>query len=139
MIVIDTNVLSEFMRPAPATAVVRWLQDPGDAPLVTTAISVGEILFDLERLPAGRRREHLRERFVEFVEPAVGLSVLSYDDAAARAFGMIAAQRERAGLAVHNSDVMIAAIAHLHGARLATRNTRDFVATGVEVVNPWER
>ena len=136
MIVVDTNVLSEFMRPAPSGAVVRWLQDPGDAPLVTTAISVGEILFGLERLPAGRRRDHLRERFVE---PGLGLFVLSYDDAAARAFGLIAARRERAGLAVHNSDVMIAAIAHLHGARLATRNTRDFESTGVELVNPWER
>ena len=139
MIVVDTNVLSEFMRPAPSGAVVRWLQDPGDAPLVITAISVGEILFGVERLPAGRRRDHLRERFVEIVEPGLGLFVLSNDDAAARAFGLIAARREGAGLAVHNSDVIIAAIAHLHGAHLATRNTRDFESTGVELVNPWER
>ena len=137
MIVVDTNVVSEFMRPAPATALVRWLQDPGDAPLVTTAISIGEILFGLERLPAGRRRDHLRERFVGVVEPGIGLTVLPYDDAAARAFATIAAQREQAGLAVHNADVMIAAIAHVHGASIATRNTRDFELAGVELVNPW--
>ncbi len=137
MYLIDTNVLSEFMRPEPAPAVIRWLEDPGDEPLAITAITVGEILFGLERLPAGRRRDDLRERFVAVVEPGTGLSVLAYDDAAARAYGEIAAQRERAGLAIHNADLMIAAIAHLHAARVATRNTKDFDATGVVVVDPW--
>ena len=69
----------------------------------------------------------------------MGLSVLPYDDSAARMYGEIAARRERAGLAVHNSDLMIAAIAHVHGAGIATCNTRDFESTGVELVNPWER
>ena len=74
---------------------------------------------------------------MEVIEPGMGLSVLSSDDAAARAFGKVAAQRVHAGLAVYASDVMIAAIAHLHGTCVATRNTRVFDATGVELVNPW--
>ena len=137
MIIIDTNVLSELMRPEPAQTVVAWLQDSGDAPLATTAVTVGEILFGLERLAAGRRRDDLQDRFARLVNSEDGLAVLSYDDTAARAFGEIAAQREHAGLAIHGDDLMIAATALRHGASVATRNTRDFAATGVELINPW--
>ena len=137
MIIIDTNVLSELMRPEPAQTVVAWLQDSGDAPLATTAVTVGEIIFGLERLASGRRRDDLQDRFARFVSSEDGLPVLAYDEAAARVFGEIAAHRERAGLAIHGNDLMIAATALRHGASVATRNTGDFAATGVELLNPW--
>ena len=136
MIVLDTNVVSELMRPAPDTAVVILLGRQARGSLVTTAITVAEIRFGLARLPDGRRAAELRQLADEVLGAFPG-QVLPFDAAAATLYGDIAAARERGGRPVDALDARIAAICRTHSARLATRNTRDFVGTGVELLDPW--
>jgi predicted nucleic acid-binding protein len=136
VIVIDTNVLSEIMRPQPEPAVVNWLRSHDERDLYTTSISVAEILYGLERLPSGRRRQQLataaRRLFEAFAE-----QVLPFDASAASEYAVIAHARERAGTFISGFDAQIAAICRIHRATLATRNVGDFEATGVDVVSPW--
>lgn len=133
MIVLDTNVLSEPLRPHPESAVLDWLADHTDASI--TAITVGELLVGVSRLPPGARRDSLAAA----VDRAIGeAEVLAYDDVAAPAYARIQDHRRNAGRPLAVEDGMIAAICLAHGAALATRNTRDFEGLGVELVNPWE-
>lgn len=137
MIVVDTNVASELMRPAPDVRVVRWVQATRPGDLWTTAVTVAEILVGITRLPEGRRRDILdgaaRDVFAAFDD-----RVLSFDAAAAPFHAEVVVARERSGTPIGGFDAQIAAVCRLHGAALATRNTRDFVDTGVEVVDPWQ-
>ena len=136
MIVLDTNVVSELMRPSPATAVVAWLGQQARGSLTTTAVTVAEIGFGLARLPAGRRATQLQQVAVDVLAAFPG-QVLAFDAAAAALYGEIAAARERAGNLVDALDAQIAAICRSCAATLATRNTKDFVDTGVELLDPW--
>jgi predicted nucleic acid-binding protein len=137
VIVVDTNVVSELMRPAPDVAVVTWVRQQSRGSLATTAITVAEIRFGLARLPEGRRATQLRW-LADDVLAAFPAQVLAFDAAAAAAYGAIAAARERAGHPIDALDGQIAAICRSHGAPLATRNTKDFVQTGVELIDPWQ-
>jgi len=136
VIIIDTNVLSEIMRPEPEPAVISWLQSQAGPDLYTTSISVAEILFGLERLPTGRRREQLAAAARALFE-AFDQQVLPFDVPAASEYATIAYAKERAGAPISGFDAQIAAICRTHRASLATRNVKDFEATGVELVNPW--
>ncbi|WP_448627721.1 PIN domain-containing protein [Geodermatophilus sp. URMC 64] len=136
MIVVDTNVVSELMRPSPAPPVVAWLRGQAPGSLATTAITLAEIGFGLARLPEGRRAAELRQ-LAEDVLDAFPAQVFPFDTAAARAYGDIAEARERAGHPIAALDAQIAAICLVRRARLATRNARDFAGTGVELVDPW--
>ena len=138
MIVLDTNVVSELMRPAPSEAVLRWISGHPTALLFTTTITQAEILFGLALLPEGRRRGGLvsaAERM--FAEDFAG-RVLPFDGAAAQAFAHIAAARRQKGRPTGALDAQIAAIAHSRGASLATRNVADFLDCGPVIINPWE-
>lgn len=134
MIVLDTNVTSELMRPSPATAVVAWVH--GARELHTTSVTLAELLYGIERLPTGRRRELLaataREVFSAFTD-----RVLAFDAAAAAEYAELVVARERAGTPIDGFDAQIAAICRTHAATLATRNVTDFHGTGVNVVDPW--
>lgn len=136
MIVLDTNVVSELMRPSPAPEVVGWVRRQATDELRTTAISVAEIAYGIERLPDGRRRQLLRrtadEVFENFDE-----QVLPFDNPAALRYGQIVSARERIGRPIDGFDAQIAAICRAHGAALATRNGNDFEHTGVAVLDPW--
>ncbi len=134
MIVLDTNVVSELMKPTPDAAVQDWLMRMGDTPLSTTAVTISEIEFGLRRLPDGRRREALHQRFEAFAD---ALTVLSLDEWAARETGRLRALRATAGLTSHPSDMMIAGIVSVAGAILATRNTRDFAGLPIQILDPW--
>jgi len=137
MIVLDTNVLSELMKPGPDQAVKDWLAGTGNDLLVTTAITISEIEYGLGKLPEGRRRRDLEERFAALSSPRFDFSVLPLDDTAARIAGRLRCERESQGLAAQPADMMIAAIAKVAGAALATRNIKDFTGTGIELVDPW--
>jgi toxin FitB len=136
VIVLDTNVVSELMRPFPNTAVVTWVSQQVRGSLVTTAITVAEIRFGLARLPHGRRATELRQLADEVLGAFPG-QVLPFDTAAATLYGDIAAARERGGRPIDALDAQIAGISRAHSTSLATRNTRDFVDTGVELLDPW--
>jgi predicted nucleic acid-binding protein len=134
VIVLDTNVVSELMKPGPDLPVRDWLTQVGDEPFATTAVTVAEIEFGLRRLPPGRRRDDLQSRFETF---AAALTVLPLDDLAARETGRFRAMRAAAGLSCPPSDMMIAGIAAVAGAVLATRNIRDFEGLPIRLVDPW--
>lgn len=136
MIVLDTNVVSELMRPSPAAEVVAWLRRQDLGSLTTTAVNVAEIRFGLARLRAGRRVAQLR-RLVDDLLSTFPDQVLPFDGTAASVYGDLAAARERAGQPISALDAQVAAICLSHQARLATRNTRDFEHTGVELLDPW--
>lgn len=134
MIVLDTNVISELMKPAPDPAVRDWLMALVDTPLATTAVTVAEIEYGLRRLPDGRRRTELYARVETLIDALV---VLPLDELSGRESGLLRALREAAGWSTAPSDMMIAGVTAVAGAALATRNVRDFRGLPIEVINPW--
>ena len=137
MILLDTNVLSELMKPAPESAVVRWLAEQPVLALFTTAITQAEILYGIELLPKGKRRAALISAVEVMFEDDFAGRVLPFDSEAARIFPRIAAARRVTGKPVRQFDAQIAAIARSRGAAIATRNTDDFEDCGIVIVNPW--
>lgn len=137
MIVLDTNVLSEALKPAPAGTVLRWLAAQAPAAVFTTTITLAEILYGLEVLPVGKRRLQLLTAVEKMFAEQFDGRILSFDEEAARLFASIAASRAAAGRPISQSDAMIAAIARSHHAAVATRNTTDFERCGIRVVDPW--
>lgn len=139
MILLDTNVVSELMQRTPESVVIRWLDNQPAESIWTTAITVFEVRTGLELLPAGRRRRQLELAFDELLAEDLQGRVQSFDQAAALAAGMIAANRQRAGRRVEVRDVQIAGIVSARKATLATRNVRHFQGLRIDLVNPWAR
>jgi toxin FitB len=136
-ILLDTNVVSELMKPQPDIAVKHWFSQLEDTALVTTSITVAEITFGLAKLPAGARRSRLQASFTSWVGAMGVLPVLAFDDVASRAAGDVRAFRHQNGLATTFADSAIAGIALSTQSLLATRNVRDFEGFGLEVIDPW--
>lgn len=137
MIVLDTNVVSELMRPAPDPKVLAWLDAQASDALWLTSVNVAELLFGLTRLPDGARKRGLLASFANMLEVDFDRRVLAFDLRAATVFAEMAANRERAGKHVGLADGQIAAICLEQGATLATRNVRHFSDVGLALVNPW--
>src|ERR1700723_2146277 len=137
MIVLDTNVLSDLMRPKPSSRVVVWVAKQRSTEFFTTSITEAEIFYGIELLPKGKRRDGLLAAAeAMFAEDLAG-RIFGFDSDAARVFSKIAAQRRALGKPITHADAQIAAIAHARGARLATRNVADFDDCGLDVVDPW--
>jgi len=137
MILRDTNVVSELMRPAADPKVRSWFGGLGAAPLATSAVTIAEVVFGLDRLPEGKRRSDLLERFDALIFGPPNLPVLGLDEQAGRLAGEFRALRGSLGLVSSPSDMMIAGVAMANGASLATRNVDDFSGLPISVVNPW--
>ncbi|MFC7621908.1 type II toxin-antitoxin system VapC family toxin [Microlunatus sp. GCM10028923] len=136
MIILDTNVVSELMKPIPDLGVAEWVRREQRQFYVTT-ITVAEVFYGLERLPAGRRRRHLEETAEDLFEDFAEF-ILPFDFAAGRGYGRLVATREARGRPISTEDAQIAAICLTAGMACATRNTGDFEGIGVELINPWE-
>jgi predicted nucleic acid-binding protein len=137
MWILDTNVVSELVAMKPSAAVVARVRALAENAVFTTAISEAEIFYGIERLPMGRRRDHLRAAMeATFSEDFAG-RVLPFNSAAARIYGRLLAERRTVGRPMSQSDVQIAAIAIEHNATLVTRNTRDFANSDIALLNPW--
>lgn len=138
MIVLDTNVISEAFRPSPEARVIGWLASlTGDVAI--TSVTLAELLAGVRRLPDGRRKTELTKHIDAALGPYRGSrSVLPFDEAAAECYADVLAAREAAGARISTADAQIAAICLAHGATCATRNVKDFVHTGVELVDPWK-
>jgi predicted nucleic acid-binding protein len=119
MIVLDTNVVSEPLRPAPDQRVLDWINRQQPQTLFLTTVNVAELLAGIEKMPVGRRRSDLHDR------------------RAAEIFALVSTQAQVAGNQMDFADAAIAAIASAHGFDVATRNVRDFRDTGVAVIDPW--
>jgi len=137
MIVLDTNVLSETLRPVPEPSVLDWLANQPRASLFITTITRGEILYGIRLLSDGKRRRGLWDAAKKIFDEDFADQVLSFDGDAADMYAEIAASRRTAGKPISQFDAMIVAMARSRGAGLATRNVKDFENCGVDVVNPW--
>lgn len=137
MIVLDTNVISEPLRPAPADAVRRWLNAQAPGSLYTTTINVAELLAGIAVMPQGKRRRELDIAMRASLSRLFPNRVLPFDGAAAEAYALIAESSRDAGLPVPHDDALIAAIARAHGFAVATRNTSNFEGAGVNLIDPW--
>ncbi len=138
MTIVDTNVISELMRPEPDLRVATWTRLQPYGELFTTSVSEGELRYGIAILPAGRRRRHLASMADEFFRATFTGRILAFDRAAAAAFSEIGARRREAGNPIGSLDCQIAAIAKTHGAALATRDAEDFRECGVSVIDPWK-
>ncbi|MBY0563055.1 MAG: PIN domain-containing protein [Hyphomonadaceae bacterium] len=135
MIVVDTNVLSELMRPAPAPAVVDWLRRNAKLLLLPT-VAIGELRYGVARLAAGKRKLSLTQALDALVDRFAD-AILAYDLQAADCCGDILAEAESAGRPMALADAQIAAIARVARAELATRNASDFATTRLVLIDPW--
>jgi toxin FitB len=138
LIVLDTNVLSEMMRPAPDATVAAWISARPASSLFTTTVTQAEILYGLALLPSTRRRKRLEAAVSEIFATDLAGRVLPFDQAAARSYAEIAAARRKAGRPLAQFDAQIAAIARSRGADVATRNVTDFEGCGIDVTDPWQ-
>jgi len=136
MIILDTNVVSELMRPDPAPVVASWVRERDRRELRTTVITVAEVRYGIARLPDGRRKQVLLDAADE-IFATFDDQVLPVDEAAAEHYAAIASRRDRAGKPISGFDALIAAVCRAHGAVLATRNVPDFDGIGIEVIDPW--
>ncbi|MGH3764728.1 MAG: type II toxin-antitoxin system VapC family toxin [Pseudonocardiaceae bacterium] len=137
MIVLDTNVLSELTRQAPDAAVLAWLDSLPTAEVATTAVTAAELLYGVARLPAGRRNRALAEAVHALINDDFRGRVEPFDTHAAAQYAIVVTVREKLGRPITVADAQIAAICRSRDTVLATRNTRDFEDTDIELVNPW--
>ena len=137
MIVLDTNVVSELMRPDPDVSVVNWVAGQAAPNLYLSTISEAELRYGVEILPAGERRNRLLDEVDGMLQEDFAGRILPFDSAAAQAYALIAAARRAAGHPINHADCQIAAIARCRRASVATRNVDDFEGSGIAVINPW--
>ncbi len=136
---LDTNVLSELMRPQPDAAVLAWVSQQPTASLCTSAITVAEIEAGLALMPTGQRQRALQAAATAMFEQDFAGRLWAFDAQAAHGYARVKAQRQLAGRPMGHADAQIAALALLHEATLVTRNVSDFSGIeGLKVLNPWE-
>ncbi|TCT04630.1 type II toxin-antitoxin system VapC family toxin [Aquabacter spiritensis] len=136
MILLDTSVISEAMKPAPDEAVRAWLDEQAAETLCLSSVTIAELSFGIGALPAGKRKDRLTEA-LDGVMDLFADRVLPFDIAAARRYADLAVKARAAGKGFPTPDGYIAAIAAARGFTVATRDTSAFDAAGVAVINPW--
>jgi toxin FitB len=136
MIILDTNVVSEPLKPNPDTTMLTWLDRQSPETLYLTSITLAELNAGIEILPVGKRRKALQEATTEVVAQ-FGRRILSFDQESAHAFGRVFASTQAVGNPIHFGDCAIAAITSSRGFALATRNVRDYKGAGIKLIDPW--
>jgi predicted nucleic acid-binding protein len=137
MIVLDTNVVSEALKPGGDKTVIAWLDNQTAETLYLTATSLSELLLGIAIRPDGRRKNDISAALDALIAKLFGPRVLPYDHDAAIAYSDLVSAARRAGKAVAMADGQIGAIAHVHGFAVATRDTAPFQALGVAIIDPW--
>lgn len=137
MIILDTNVISEPLRQAPESRVIKWIDAQALETLYLSAITVAELRFGMASLSAGKRRDRLQESLEKQILPLFSGRVLPFDMSASQAYSEMMVKARAAGLAIGIADGYIAATAAANGMMVATRDVSPFAAAGVDVINPW--
>ncbi|APW43086.1 type II toxin-antitoxin system VapC family toxin [Rhodoferax saidenbachensis] len=137
MIILDTNVVSEPLKPEPDPAVLDWLNAQAPETLYITSINLAELLAGVEVLPPGRRRDALGHALLQEVTALFDRRVLSFDAKAAEFFAKTYASAQAQGNPIGFADCAIAAIAKANGFAIATRNVRDFKGADIDVIDSW--
>ena len=138
MIVLDTNVISELLRPAPDSSVVGWLDQQSAADVLLTAITAAELRAAVALLPSGRRLETIGSSIERLLAVSFSRLVLAFDVESTPAYARIVASRRKSGRPVSTADAQIAAICLTRGATLATRNVKDFDGMDLPLIDPWQ-
>jgi toxin FitB len=138
VIVLDTNIISEVMRPQPSSAVLAWLNQQHNPHLFITSVSIAEIGYGLRVLADGQRRRILQNRFEQFIAQGFEFRMLNFDKSAADTYAEIMGYRKELGSPMSFPDAQIAAITRSNHFNLATRNIKDFENCGLELINPFD-
>jgi predicted nucleic acid-binding protein len=138
MIILNTNVISESLRPRCNEAVTGWLDAQVAESLYITAINSAELWAGIAVMPDGARKSALESTLDDLLDRLFGTRQLDFDHRAARAYAELTRRTVSAGTPLPLADGLIAAIAHAKGFTVATRDVEPFQAAGIEVINPWE-
>jgi toxin FitB len=137
VIVLDTNIVSELMRPKPDVRVADWLNGLARQEVWITAISIFELRFGIELHAKGRRRSQLEDSLARILDVGFRGRILDFDETAAKAAALLAARQRSIGRSKDVRDTFIAGIVFAHRADFATRNVRHFQDLGIDVIDPW--
>jgi hypothetical protein len=138
MILLDTNIISEFMRPSPQPQVMQWLHQQTLTDLFISSVAITEVMYGLNRLPEGKRKQNLLLQFQQLLNQAFKQRILNFGYDEAMVSAQLRTLRAEQGNELHFADAQIAAIAHVRSFSVATRNIKDFLDCGVKLINPFE-
>ena len=138
MILLDTNIISELMKPNPSSDVITWMDQQEAVQLFISTVTVAEISYGISILPNGNRRRLLETAFGNAIIHAFEYRILSFDEAAAYAYAKIMSQRKKLGKPMSVPDGQIAAIASANRFAVATRDLDDFSNCWIDLINPFE-
>jgi predicted nucleic acid-binding protein len=134
---LDTNVVSEWVKPQPNPGVVSWLSEADEDGVFISVMTLAELRYGIERMPAGNRRKRLDDWLCNALPIRFEHRILPIDGATADAWGKLMARRQAAGRPMSVADAFIAATVEVHGLTLVTRNAADFESTLKGIINPW--
>jgi predicted nucleic acid-binding protein len=137
MIILDTNVISEAMKPEPASVVIGWLDAQAAKTLFLSSVTVAELMFGIGALPDGRRKQNLATMLDGLLALFDG-KILAFDINAARHYADLAVTARNTGKGFPTPDGYIAAIAAAHGFAVATRDVSAYKAAGLSIIDPWQ-
>lgn len=138
MIILDTNVVSETLRPSPHYNVIKWLNEKDNDELYLSAIVVAELFSGVACMPDGKRQLELKHKLTEAMQIRFDEQILPFDALCAMRYGELMGRNQRLGRAMSTPDTQIAATCLHYGATLATRNTKEFAHCGIELIDPWQ-
>ncbi|MCI0429414.1 MAG: type II toxin-antitoxin system VapC family toxin [Rhodospirillales bacterium] len=136
---LDTNIVSEWVKPRPDPGVVAWLADVDEDRVFISVVTLAELGHGVARMDDGARRRRIDEWLRQELPARFEGRVLFIDDAVADAWGRVVARGEELGRRIGPMDAFIAATAQVHGLTVVTRNTADFKSSVEAVVNPWSQ
>ncbi len=134
---IDTNVISEFAKPAPSSQVLLWFETADPNSLFASVVTLGEIRLGIEDMPLGQRRTDLEHWLLEGLPGWFGSNLLPVSKAIADQWGRLTVRAKRNGMALAIIDGLLAATALEHDLSVVTRNVKDFDGLGISIINPW--
>jgi hypothetical protein len=138
MIILDTNVISETLRPNPHYNVLTWLNEKDNDDLYLSAVVLAELFSGVACMPDGKRKRELRFKLAEAVQIRFDEQTLPFDTLCAMQYAELIGKNQRQGRLMSMADTQIAATCLHYGAALATRNTKDFIHCGIELIDPWQ-
>ncbi|TFZ48399.1 type II toxin-antitoxin system VapC family toxin [Serratia proteamaculans] len=138
MIILDTNVISETLRPNPHYNVLTWLNEKDNDDLYLSAVVLAELFSGVACMPDGKRKREFRFKLAEAVQIRFDEQTLPFDTLCAMQYAELMGKNQRQGRLMSMADTQIAATCLNYGAALATRNTKDFIHCGIELIDPWQ-
>ncbi len=138
MIILDTNVISETLRPNPHYNVLTWLNEKDNDDLYLSAVVLAELFSGVACMPDGKRKREFRFKLAEAVQIRFDEQTLPFDTLCAMQYAELMGRNQRQGRLMSMADTQIAATCLHYGAALATRNTKDFIHCGIELIDPWQ-